>query len=274
MKPLLRIKDKLGSRHLVEQLRYLEPDDFDIEESIYAPDSCLAEQTEYHRRAKYVQHIHAVYVLKMKEEVLQHLIEVLGIKINEGRNGPIYSQREALGIFSAPWDVRACAIRAGYDVKVEYRGIAEANEKGRQKKYEQEREAMLNFWAVNKGILLETKLQELSNCLPKLYAETNRYFDEELIRIVGDLNIKEEWFDEHDSAASKQLRSEIKSLNEKIKELKEERKQKDEALVAVQREIVAHSLINSNFSDETKQRIQEIVGESPALPESRRRIFG
>ena len=274
MKKLLKVQDKLSGTRKIRQCRILTKDDFVIRETIHLPAHCREDPEQ--RPLKFVESIHAKYVLQMKQEVIDHMLDVMNVQMGTGRDGkPLFPRREMLDPFCLSWNPDPAWVYAGIDRSIDYRGISAKNVGGREKKYQKIRKEVMDEWSRSKDQFLDFKILQLDEHIPTIIEECNQRFEEALESLIVKLNVKEEWFLKYETDSLSLLRMRIEELDEEIKEKRELRKQAEAAYYSGRRQLlVDHIVKDGDFSKETTEEVKRLASEAPDIPESKRRVFG
>ena len=268
MRELLKVKDTFGGEKLIERVRLLDSEDFKIKESFFAPDSYKGERG----RGRPHQYIHTEYVLTLKKEVFDHIMEVCAFNTFTNRRGDLqfssHRDRDRMAPFASGWTPAPGRTTAGMRMEMKYRGISATDEVRRQKKYDKEKENMFIHGHARKDHYLNDKIQLLNQKVPLLFEEINENFDKSLASVVQELTVQKKWMDEHLTKEGKELEEDINQMDKQIAVLKAQRNGMRINLYAIKRKVVVASMLDEEFSPETKERIRELNREAPEIPES------
>lgn len=269
MKSIVKVVDKLGRARRLEVVRKVNIDDFltgedYIQPEEYDPDKCST--------------VTCSTAMKIRPEVITHLLKKLKLETFDGRSGVTYRKRWALGKLTHEWNPEyGSTFWATTKRKISYRGLRKDGLQ-REKKWASTWESVTNNWKNHRDSFIQDQLDSVDEVIANLVNECNERFGEELLDFVQNINVKREWLEAKRDATADGIVLELHNIGVELQILKERRAELDLKLAQCDRENVLRYLLDddkSNLSDESKERVTAIAAECmDKLPTSRSRRFG
>lgn len=216
--------------------------------------------------------------LKIKPEIIKHLLKKLKVETFDGRGGETYRKRSALGRLTHEWNPEyAATFHAQRTENVSYRGLRKAGP-ARENRWNEVWSYTTLSWRMHRDVFIQEQFDIVDNEIANLVKECNERFDEELLDFVQNVNVDTAWLEAKRDGSARSLVTELSNVEQEIKDLKLRRSQLDLKIAQCDRENVVRYLIEddkSNLSDESKERVTAIAVECrDKLPTSRSRRFG
>ena len=276
MEPVLKCVDKWNGARRYEVLRPIGVDDFDITEYADIPEDYVGAEGE--ERA----YISCRYIIKLKQEVFNHLVHVLKVKMRSSTNRSgktMFADRCDLDPYCFEWVAETSNHYLQSREEMSYKGIRKNNIKRRQERYSQIKLIVENDWRERKQEMLEDKVDELwEEFLQQRVLRANALFLAALQDTVGNLQVKESWLKKNRPDRGKEITKRIAKVDKKREALRQERLDLSLELCDIDRDVVCDYFLHnedSKLSDDAKSAVQKIVEEERgklAPSRDRRRI--
>jgi len=273
MKPILKVVDKLGRERKVKIVRKV-----DIEDFLTGKDYITPEEYDENKCSR----VQCSTGLKIKPEVIQHLLKKLKIEAFEGKagkdSGLTYRKRGAMGRLTHEWHPEyAATFYAEVHQDISYKGLRKAGP-SRENKWRQAWESNTLTWRMHREVFLKQQFAIVDKEIEELVKKCNQHFEEELIDFVQNINVDAGWLEEKRDGYATSLVRDLERVEEDIKSLKAKRSQLDLRIAQFDRENVVKYLLEddkSNLSEDSKERVRQIAMEcADKLPTNRSRRFG